>query len=112
MASKINEVDVLQEYIKQLTVKSDHHAKNVNEIIFPLIGTIVWKKTGDMQVLERDGEIKNVLWVYIGSKKYAFSYNHNKFKIEMREKSIKGKVLFSFDNNTNVKDIVENFSNL
>jgi len=106
MAIKINEVDVLQKYIDGVVARADHHAQEVKEILFPLIGVIIWKKSGTIEVLEKNGKIGNVLWVNIGDKRYAFSYNHEDSKIEMR-KNIKGEVLHSFDNNTGIDEIVK-----
>jgi len=111
MSKEIKDVGVLQEYIKRIKGKANHHAEDVEEIIFPLIGAIVWR-CKDIKCLEVAGDIKNVLWISTGSKKYAFSYNHVAKKIEIRKDSIKGKVLNSFDNNDTIAGIIQIFSKL
>jgi hypothetical protein len=111
VSKEIKDVDVLQEYIKRIKTKAKHHAEEVGEVIFPLIGAIVWK-CENIKCLEKDGDMKNVLWISVRDKKYAFSYNHDVKKIEMREGSIKGKVLHSFDNKNSVIDIINIFDNL
>ena len=106
MAITVKDIDTLQEYIKGVMGRADHHAGNVNEIVLALAGAIVWKKDiSSIKVMERAGETKNVLWVNINSKKYAFVYNHNTGKIDMREKTIQGSSLYQFDNNTSLSKL-------
>ena len=113
MAVTVTDVDTLQEYIKGVMGRADHHAGNVNEIVLALAGAIVWRKdTTSIKVMEREGETKNVLWVNINSKKYAFVYNHGTGKIDMRENSIRGSNLHEFDNNTNLSGLRNIFDKL
>ena len=100
----------MQKYLKVVMGRANHHAPNVNGIVLALIGAIVWKKADDIQVLDRMGELKNVLWVHIEGVRYAFSYSHETEAIEMRKGSIQGDVLHRFDNSTPfpcIKDIFE-----
>jgi hypothetical protein len=112
MSKDIKDVDVLQEYIKRIKTKAKHHAEEVGEVIFPLIGAIVWK-CKDIKCLEIAGDMKNVLWISTTkNKRYAFSYNHAIKKVEMREGGIKGKVLNTFDNKDTIAGIIQIFSKL
>lgn len=77
-----------------------HHANEVEQIALALAGAIIWRKDDgkDSQVMQKDGDTKNVLWVSIGGQRYAFSYNHAAKAIEMREGNMRGPVLHSFSN--------------
>lgn len=111
MAKKIVNVDILQEYFKGVILRANHHAQNVVDIAYSLLGIIVCYKdeNADIQVLEQGGETKNVLWVNIKGKRYAFSYNHNTQSIEIRDENLKGAVLLSVNNSTAISDIVDFF---
>ena len=113
MAVTVKDIDTLQEYIKGVMARADHHAGNVNEIALALVGAIVWKKDiSSIKVMEREGETKNVLWVNINKKKYAFVYNHDTGKIDMREKTIQGSNLYEFDNSTSLSSLKNIFNAL
>ena len=113
MAQKIEQITKLKEYIKGVLDRADHHAEKVNEVILTLIGAIIWKKDEEpIEVLTQSGDMKNVLWVKINSTKYAFSYNHETKKIEMRENSIKGQVIKQFDNSISTGAIKQFFESL
>lgn len=113
MALSVNDVDTLQDYIKGVLTRADHHAGKVNEIVLALVGAIVWKKDNlPIKVMEREGIAKNVLWVNINKHKYAFSYNHETQKIEMRKDTIRGSILNQFDNNTSLSDLKQVFETL
>jgi len=113
VAVTVKDIDTLQEYIKGVMERADHHAGNVNEITLALAGAIVWRKDiSSIKVMARNGETKNVLWVNINSKKYAFVYNHETGKIDMRKNTIQGKNLHEFDNNTALSDLRIIFNDL
>lgn len=78
-------------------LKSQHHAKGVEDVVLTLAGAIIWKKDKDpLVVKEYDGDIANVLWVWFGGKRYAFVYNHENGVIDMRRNSMRGKSIESF----------------
>ena len=114
MALSVTEVEQLRQYIKGVMARADHHAGSVKEIALALVGAILWRKDdeGAIKVMERDGETTNVLWVAIGGKRYAFSYNHSTGLIEMREGSIQGKVLHTFSNATTLNAVYSIFGAL
>jgi len=78
--------------------RAEHHAGQVNEVCLAIAGAVIWRKDGDIQVYEREGQMTNALWVHIGSHRYALSYNHDAGSIEVREENMRGNVLASFDN--------------
>ncbi|MEW6347108.1 MAG: hypothetical protein RXR20_05765 [Paraburkholderia sp.] len=81
MATAVTEVEILRQYIDGVMARADHHARGVDEVALLLIGTILWRKDADQEIKI----LTNVLWVHIGSKRYAFAYNHASGEIEMRE---------------------------
>ncbi|MEN8906642.1 MAG: hypothetical protein ABF289_11845 [Clostridiales bacterium] len=113
MPKKINTINLLKAYIQGVETRANHHANSVNEVIYALVGFIVrYKDDKDIEIKSENSEMKNVLWLSIKDKRYAFSYNHENGKIEMRENSLKGNTIFQFDNNSNIKGIKEFFESL
>lgn len=106
MPIAISDVDTLKTYIRGVMDRAAHHANNVSAIALALAGAIVWRKDPDeIKVMERDGDLKNVLWVKINGRRYAFSYNHSAREIEMRENTTHGAVLQGFSNATLLQDV-------
>lgn len=114
MPLAIKDVDTLKTYIEGVMKRADHHASNVSGAALALVGAIVWRKddTDEIEVMESQGDLKNVLWVKIGGKRYAFSYEHGSQSIEMREGSTQGNVLHRFTNATPMKDVEDIFRGL
>lgn len=113
MPAQIQDVDLLQNYIKGVMERADHHAGAIKEIVLVLAGAIVWKKDpAPIEVYAKDGEMKNVLWVRINRDRYAFSYNHAASTIEMRRGTTHGQVVASFSNTTPVATVFSLFAEL
>lgn len=105
MPLEVAEVDVLQEYLKGVLGRADHHARGVDLISLALAGAVVWRKVGTLEVMEREGETKNVLWFRTEKSRYALSYNHKAGTIELREKTTQGRVLASLTNDTTLSEL-------
>lgn len=113
MAVKITSLKQLKDYLSGVNERAEHHAQNVDNIADYLIGHIIRiKDDKDMEVMVKDADMKNVLWVHIRGNRYAFSYNHDDVKIEVRDGSIKGDVIGSFDNQSNLNLIKKFFESL
>jgi len=112
MPREIDDIDVLQQYIRGVVDRAEHHAPDVDEIALAIAGAIVWRKAGRIRVMERDGEMKNVLWVTIGQTRYVLSYNHDACTIEVREQTVQGRTLASFSNASPVADVKRFFAGL
>lgn len=104
---KTVDTGVLKKYLLGVLSRADHHANAVQNIVLPLCGALVMARDDDkpFEIRAQDGKLKNVLWVWINNKRYAFAYNHATLQIEMREGGIQGNVLHSFNNNDSVEDI-------
>lgn len=114
MALTVREIEELRSYLNGVMDRVDHHAGNVNEIALALTGAILWRKNDDepIRVMVREGKTTNVLWVKIGQKLYAFSYNHESGEIDMREGSIQGPTIHSFSNDTPLSSVRSIFESL
>ncbi len=112
MPRAVTDVDVLQEYVRGVMERAEHHASKVNEICLAIAGAVIWRKDGDIQVYERDGQMTNALWIHINGQRYAISYNHNAGTIEVREDSMRGKTLASFNNSDSAADVRHFFASL
>jgi hypothetical protein len=108
----VTHVDVLQDYISGVMERAAHHAGNVDEICLAIAGAVIWRKDGDIQVYERQGQLTNALWVSVAGARYALSYNHEARRIEIREGSMHGNVLASFDNTNTAADVRLFFASL
>jgi hypothetical protein len=110
MPVPVSDIDMLQRYLGGVMDRAAHHAGQVQAVALALAGAIVWRKDRDaIQVMERDGDLKNVLWVKINKQRYAFSYNHAARTIEMRKGTTHGRVLASFSNDTPLAEVEQLF---
>lgn len=90
----------------------NHHSPDVDKITLTLIAAVIWKSTGEIDARERLGETANVLWFYVGDKKYATKYNHEDRVIELRDRTQSGNVIGKFDNNSTHADVINTFNSL
>jgi hypothetical protein len=114
MALTVTEIEELREYLRGVMDRADHHAGTVNEVALALAGAILWRKNDDepIKVMVREGETTNVLWVRIGPKRYALSYNHTSRQIELREGGLQGPTLHTFTNATPMSSVRTIFESL
>lgn len=112
MALTINGLQQLKAYFEGVMNRADHHADNVNVIVLALIGGVIWKSDKDVQVKQYNDAPANILWMYCNNSRYCFSFNHNTGDIEIKEGSMKGIVIRSFNNSTPLTDIKDFFNNL
>ncbi len=114
MAVKVNEVDVLKDYFFGVVERSEHHAPNVSEVIYPLLGLIVLKMdaNSDIQVRGSQGATGNILWFTTNQQRYAFRYEHTDDTIEIRKDSFKGNMIAKVDNGTTISDLKAIFAKL
>lgn len=113
MPRKISDVQVLNQYLRGVIERAEHHAGRIDEVILAVAGALVWRKDPDeLEVFEREGEMKNVLWARINGERYACSYDHDTESIEIRRGSTQGAVLESFDNSSPLSDVKQFFKQL
>ncbi len=112
MAIKIDSIDLLQEYLTGVLDRAGHHAGAVNGVALTLLGAVIWKTGGDIEVKEYDGETKNMIWFRVNGKTYLMRYEHSLGQIELHDRNINGKVLYRFDNSTPYTVIIDAFNSL
>jgi len=112
MATTIESIEILQEYLKGVLNRANHHAQNVNSIALAIAGGIIWRSTNRIKVLSREGDMKNVLWLEVNQIKLCFVYDHLGGNIDIRETSIQGKTIKSFNNNTPLDEVKTFFESI
>ncbi len=112
MAITIDSLQILQEYLLGVLERADHHAGNVEGVALTLAGAIIWKSTKDIEVREYRGETANMIWFWVGERRYAMLYNHSDATIELRERTFKGALISSFDDSTSYPTIIQIFKSL
>lgn len=112
MAVKIETIDTLKKYFSGVTRRANHHAHNVNEVIYGLLGVIVLKKDDGTDIEVRgsdDSKTGNILWVTINRVRYAFRYEHFDGTVEIRKHTYKGSMVLKIDNTTTITDVINCF---
>lgn len=114
MAIHVKDVEVLKEYFSGVVARSEHHAPNVSDVIYTLLGLIVLKmdNNSDIEVRGSQGAIGNLLWFTVNQTRYAFRYEHADDTIEIREGSFKGRLIKKVDNKTSISELKDIFTNL
>ena len=104
--------ELLKSYFNGVLGRADHHAKNVEQIALTLMGAVIWKSTGDIEVREVKDSTGNILWFECSEKRYAFCYNHSTGKIDLRERTLKGNTIHEFDNSSSAAEVFAIFKDL
>lgn len=113
MPQRVTDLTVLRDYIRGVVDRADHHAQNVNGVALAIAGGVIWRKDDEpLEVMVREGEMKNVLWFKVGGKRYALSYNHDAGEIELRQGTTQGSVIGSFSNNSSNTEVRQVFGRL
>lgn len=107
MPIKIDHVDTLKDYFTGVVERSEHHAPNVSEIIYPLLGLLIltMDNHSDIQVRSYGGSTGNILWFSTNNQRYAFRYEHDGDFIELRKDKYTGEVVAKLDNMMTICDL-------
>jgi hypothetical protein len=113
MTIHVKNIKILKGYFDKVVERTQCHAGNVGQVIFPLLGFIVNKmdENSDIQVRGNDAT-GNILWIFIGGTRYAFRYEHSDETIEIRENSYMGPLIAKVDNSTTTSKLETIFANL
>ena len=113
MPQQVTDIEVLKNYLRGVMDRADHHAQNVNEIALAVAGGVIWRKDDEpIEVMVREGEMKNVLWLRVDGNRYALSYNHDTREIELRQGTTQGNVIGSFSNRMTNNEVRQIFASL
>lgn len=115
MAREITTINELQAYFAGVMKRADHHAGNVNDVAMAIAGAVIWRKdpAHDIEIMERQGNAGNAMWVYINGNRYAISYDHSTQTIDIRNRTTrKANTLRSFTNADSAADVAQYFDSL
>ncbi|UWP90193.1 hypothetical protein [Aliiroseovarius crassostreae] len=108
MARKLTTNQEIDAFIAKVITEANHHGGNVEHVIQPLSDEVRKRlnlAVDTVSVYERNGNLARTCWVTIQGSRYAFSYNYDSKKIELRDRSIQGTKIFDFENATSLADI-------
>jgi hypothetical protein len=112
MPVSIAQVDQLKELIAGVRGRAAHHAPAVTEVIFTMVGLIVWKAE-EVLAREYNGELKNETRFKTASGHlYTLSYDHDTDKVVIKDGGMNGPVMATFDNNTPIPQLIAFFDKL
>ncbi len=112
MAIKVESIDTLKKYFTGITRRANHHAPNISEVIYGLLGIIILKKDDNTFIEVRgsdDSKTGNILWVVINGVRYAFRYEHSNDTIEIRRNSYNGEIVLIINNDTTLNQVINVF---
>ena len=114
MAVKLTTIQDLHNYFSGVVQRATHHAPNVDEIIYILLGMIIaYKDSGtDINVSGQKSGTGNLLWVHIKGTHYAFQYDHLSASIKIHKNSYRGTLINTINNKTTLQQLCNIFNNL
>jgi hypothetical protein len=115
MPIAVNDMKTLQVYVRGVTGKAIHHAKNVDKIVLAIAGAVILRKDNSpLQVRQgAKGALGRALqFTTQKGKTYALSYNHTSKEIDLKKDNYQGKVIHSFSNATTLVELSKTFAKL
>ncbi len=100
MARRLTTNRQIDGFISKVIGEANHHAPGVAQIILPLSQAVRDRLNlaqDRIEIYERMGQMARTCWITLSGKRYAFSYNYDDQKIELRDKSIQGAIIHQFD---------------
>lgn len=107
----VTDRQVLDRYMAGVLTRAGHHAAGVVDAAVALRGFV--ETFGKDLELYGDG-LSNVIWFRSRrtGRRYAMSYDHGNGKIDLRERSLQGKLIYKFDNDSTLEEISQTFRGL
>lgn len=114
MSVKLDSINELKKYFLGVVKRSEHHAPNVSDIVYSLLGAIILLKDEDTSLEVRGSEdvMANIIWVQINNNRFALRYEHDDDTIEIRQNTFKGEILLKVDNSTTITEMLNTFKNV
>ncbi len=105
MARQLTTNPQIDKFIAQVICQATHHAPHVVSAI-SLLEVEVRKRlvlgVDKIEVYERNGVLARTCWVTLGGNRYVFTYNYTTHKIDLKDKSLQGALIYSFTNATTI----------
>jgi hypothetical protein len=109
MPLAVSDLATLKGVVNNAMWRADHHGPDVQEILLPVIGGIVWRADA-IRYNAPLGVPGRLVWITIGSKQYAFSYRGK--EIHVVEHNTQGPVIERLSDDTSLVDIKRLFQRL
>ncbi|NIG54559.1 hypothetical protein [Chitinophaga sp. Cy-1792] len=109
MPIKVDSVEMLRQYFQGVVDRANHHAQNVDDVIYGLLGIIILRKDPNTNIEVKstgNGATGNILWLQSRGRRLALRYEHEDHTIEIREGSYKGPMVLKIDNATTTQQIL------
>lgn len=90
-------------FVAKVISEAQHHGAAVTNVIQPLADTVRKRLIlgqDSVEVYERNGNLARTCWVTLAGNRYVFSYNYLTKQIDLRDRTLRGSLLHSFDNTT------------
>lgn len=88
----------IDDFVAEVIQAASHHAPHVSNIVASIAQAIRARQDfKDVEVYTRNGNRGRTCWVVLSGKRYAFSYRYNTRKIEIRNRTVQGSALFTYD---------------
>ncbi len=112
MAIEINSMEILDTYFKGVMNRAEHHSQEIKAVCLALLGAVIWKSTGELEARQYSGSSANIIWFWLGDRRFVFCYEHNGKKIQLRERTYEGEVIKEFNDKSTCKEIYSFFESL
>lgn len=109
MARNLKTNKDIDDFIAKVITEAHHHAPWVEHIIQPLSDEVrkrINLGQDTVEVYERNGNLARTCWVTIANKRYVFTYDYQGKKIDLKDRTLRGHLLDSFDNNTTPAKVI------
>ncbi len=71
----ISDLEMLREYFKSVLAGANHHANDVDRVIYPLMGFVLQHSEGPIESRMYLGHIVHQLWLRVRGQRYGMSLN-------------------------------------
>ncbi len=115
MARQLTTNTEIDDFIAKVIGEANHHGIHVHRVIQPLSDEVRKRlnlNIDEVAVYERNGNLARTCWITISGNRYVFSYNYQTKKIELRDRTLRGAMIFNFDNATPLADIAREVGRL
>ncbi|WP_412550729.1 hypothetical protein [Shimia sp. MIT910701] len=103
MARQLNTDPEIDAFVVKVIGEAQHHGAAVANIIQPLADEVRKRLVlgrDSVEVYERNGNLARTCWVTLSGNRYVFSYNYQTQQIDLRDRTLRGPLIHSFDNTT------------
>ena len=111
MSKKIN-VRLLRTYFKGVLGRTEHHAGNVDEVIYYLLGAVMQFGSDEIEVRTYKDNVANEIWFNINQQKYCMVYDHEKECVVLKRNTHDKTFEVVFNNDNSLQEVLKTFKTL